>query len=263
MKSIFHIIQTGITGKAGDFKRTRFGKPWVKERIELFKKYNLNSLLNQEDRNFIHWISWCEADQENEDVIKLGQHLKKIEYPYVFTFKRLPYIDTHGNNRDLKERRERMLPLIKKFYKDQAYVYFTVLDSDDLYRKDAIKIIKQTDPNDKKAMFFQIGYGYNFDSKDLCIWVAKWSPPFFTFIFPSETFWDVDKHSEWIRHYHVHHDVDRIFKGVKLPRDMFIQGIHGGNATTRWTNAYRQRIIIDEDQKAGILKDFGIHYAKE
>ena len=83
-KSIFHIVQTIFTGKE-DAKNV-FDRVWLEDRIELFKKFTLKSLLNQTNRNFLHWILW-RPEEKNEPLVQdLARFLRELKYEFVFTF---------------------------------------------------------------------------------------------------------------------------------------------------------------------------------
>lgn len=63
---------------------------WFAQRIEIFKKYTLNSLLNQTCKDFVLWVSFRPQDRENPLVKQLDQD---ITIPHVFTFDGLMYHD--------------------------------------------------------------------------------------------------------------------------------------------------------------------------
>src|SRR3990167_9840934 len=99
MKEI-HIIYTPFTGVGlhGGFR----GNEWFKHRIEIFKNYTLKSMLNQSNKDFIHWFSFRQEELTNQEVFKLDEYLTRLNYPHIFTFDGLMYWDDKFSNYNLK-----------------------------------------------------------------------------------------------------------------------------------------------------------------
>ena len=87
MKDIIHIINTIFTGRGtphlvgGNIEEE--SDNWIGERIYIFKRYTLASLLNQTNRDFLHWICFR---NEKPQWKQLGQYLKILKYNFVFTY---------------------------------------------------------------------------------------------------------------------------------------------------------------------------------
>lgn len=260
-KSFFHIVQTIFTGKE-DAKNV-FDRVWLKDRIELFKKFTLKSLLNQTNRNFLHWILWRPEEKNDILVQDLAKFLKDINYKFVFTFLSTPYFNEKQSFdvvKSLPERLEKSLELVKGFYVDEKVVYLTVIDSDDLFHKDVIQEIQSYDYKFKRALYFSKGYVLEIKTKKLAEWNPTTCPPFYTIFQPAEVFFDSKKHLEYRKGLIFHKHIPKVFNSIPLDGRKFIYGIHGLNDTTFWNNPYKGKEYLSEKEKVLILKDFGIDY---
>src|SRR3990167_6217085 len=66
---------------------------WFAQRIAIFKKYTLQSLLNQTNKNFTIWISFRPEDKDNPLVVELDYYMRALGHPFVFTYNGLMYHD--------------------------------------------------------------------------------------------------------------------------------------------------------------------------
>lgn len=101
----------------GDGKLT---KEWIVERLDIFNNFTLQSFNNQTDKDFEVWLR-CNPENKN-----LTQN-----YPF------------DGNVKVIYDRAKSELEKI-----NTEYLMISRMDSDDLYHKDAIKLMKE------KAVFF-------------------------------------------------------------------------------------------------------------
>ncbi len=256
-----HIIYTSLTGRQGipSFDKN---KDWLKFRIEFFKKYTINSLINQSEHNFLHWISFREKTEEEPLINELREYLKSLNYNFVFTFGFQyphPKYQTKEFRKEIPERLQRSLDIVKKLYQGQKSIYLTFLDSDDLFHRDAIKEIQSYDFKYKRALCFDKGYIYNTNTKVLAQWNPDTCPPFSTILYPVETFFNAKKHLEYRPGYVSHLTVPRLFNVIKLSGRKYIVGCHGMNSTTTWRHSFRGPMYQNEEEKQNILKDFGIN----
>ena len=259
--SFLHIIQTIFTGKE-DTKNV-FDRTWLENRIEIFKKFTLKSLLNQTNKNFLHWFIFRPEEEEEILVQNLAKFLKELDYNFVFTFFSTPYFNEKQSEdvvKSLPERLEKSLEIVKKFYNNEDAVYLTVIDSDDLYYKEAIAEIQKYDYEFKRALYFSKGYVLDIPTKKLAAWNPTTCPPFYTIFHPAEIFFDAKEHLKYKRGLIFHKHIPKVFNAISLEGRKFIYGIHGLNDTTRWGNPYRGQEYPDEEIKRSILKDFGINY---
>jgi len=249
-----HIIQTVLTGRG--VRRLEEETPeWLIGRIELFKKYTLPSLLNQTNRNFLHWISFREPGEEsNEQVIKLKEYLTNLNYNFVFTYNGQPYIDDKiADNRTEDDRFRLSLEKIKDI-EDSDWIYFTVLDSDDMFSKDVVDEIQREKPAFKKALVYQKGYIYDDTTRKLADWDTE-SPPFYTIIYPTEVFVDAIKKREYVDAFKSHEDIIRFLHYKVLSKNKYCVVVHKNNKSTYWEHKYKGQ---EYSQKEKILNNFGI-----
>jgi len=252
--NLLHIIQTVFTGR-------RQGCPsedWLKFRIEIFKNYTLKSLLNQSNRNFLHWISWRSEERDNLLVRDLSKYLKNLKYNFVFTFYGQPIWEPHSNNKNIEEKVAKSLKIIEKFHKGEKYVYFTVLDSDDLFYKDAIKEIQTFEYAENGALWFSRGYVLNTEDGTLSFWNPSTCPPFYTILFEAEKFFNPKSYiSDMISKLKVHHDIPKVYNAIKLEGRKYLVTINGKNIASRWGQGTRKG-NVNVKEKESILKDFGL-----
>lgn len=254
MSKIFHIVQTSLTGRG----LRNWDQEWFKFRIGLFKQYTISSLLNQSAKNFTHWITMRPAEESNPLAQDFVEYLNGVDYSHVVSFTGQPYLYRKCNNRDFKERLETGLAAIKPFYNGEDYVYLTVIDSDDLYHKDAIAEIQSHPFKDKGALYFRQGYLLNMLTMQLGRYTGGMRcPPFWTIQYPADVFFDVEKYIEYGLTV-VHHDIPLKFDATKLTDFRYAMGVHKTNYATRWNDPAQIDEITDDKIKKDILKDFNV-----
>jgi len=236
-----HIIQTVFTGR-GTPEGDQESDEWIKKRIELFKKYSLESLLKQTNRNFLHWISWRNKNELSDE---LEKYLKSINYNFVFTYNGQPYWDDRASNDTLEERLSKDLEVIKNYCKDD-WVYLTVFDSDDIFRKDVIDIIQSKEPKERKAIIFENGYVLNHDTGERAEWNPLTNPPFYTIIYPKDIFLNAKEKLKYDKPFTTHEDVPKIFNCVKITERAYSYVIHGKNKSTRWDHSFKGKIVDEK-----------------
>ena len=94
MKTFKHIVFTRFDTHSA----TKFDSDWLKYRIEIFKKYTLSSLLNQNNKNFVLLIRYCWDFYD--EVQELNRYLETTGIKCFFT-----YFDT-VNDKKIKELNE-------------------------------------------------------------------------------------------------------------------------------------------------------------
>ena len=248
-----HFIYTGFLGRGN----SQHDNEWIEKRIKIFKDFTLKSLLNQTNKNFVHWVSWRKEDKENRLVRVLDSYLNNRGYPHVFTYGGLCLWDDRKRNEqvEFKQRLEQSLPLLAPFVKEE-YVYQTLLDSDDMYRKDVVEEIQELPYKEKGAAGYRSGFVMNFLNNTLARWNPQTCPPFYTIMFDKETFLNPEKHY-YYTHYHSHEYVEHFFDFISLVGKKFIVGIHDDNTTTNWGHRFRGD-TIEGEYKLQRLKDFGL-----
>ncbi len=235
------------------------GDLWMKNRIEIFKKYTLKSILNQTNRNIINWISFREKDKDNPLVLGLIKHLKSLrDYNYAFTFGGVCFWDDKYPNDNLKERLEKTLPALKETIAWRKYVYMTIQPSDDMYMRDMAEKIQCEDFKENKAVGYLRGYILNSQTDQLAEYNPTTTPPFYTIMFTKEDFLDPEKHFELVKNLKSHEYIRREFDFFPYSDPGFCVLVHGENISTTWDISYKGREIKGNEKEA-ILERFGIY----
>ena len=272
MKNIF-LCYTPFTG-LGNYGGMR-GQKWLKNRIEIFKKFTLSSLLNQTSRNFVHWISWRYEERYNPLVKELEIYLKNIDgYKFIFTYSGICFWDDKYPD---NVARERLLNSIHgsigeliDITGDNDYIMMMIVPSDDCYHREAVNEIQagfEKNP-DLQAIGFSKGYIADYVNKKVAEYDPFTNPPFYTIKFPRGIFIDPLKHVEFTA---LKRDVSKYKKGTPCPSHEyigdalkygvikergFLVGTHGENISTIWNHPFKGQLVDDE-----VLKDFGIYDA--
>ena len=254
-----HIINTVMTGRGtprivGDRVLEETDR-WINERIFLFKKYTLASLLNQTNKNFLHWICFRNHNPKWDE---LADYLKSINYNFVFTYNgQCHWDDRSDQNPTLEKRFAKSLEALKPHIEGKKWVYYTLLDSDDMFMKDAVELIQQQEPEMGKSLVFQKGYAINHQTKELADWFCV-SPPFYTIIYPAETFLDPKEKFLYEVGLNSHEDAVEIFRATIMPENKYSYLIHSYNKSTSWEHKFRGKIYTDDNFRKQVFKDLGI-----
>ena len=274
-----HIIYTPFTGVGlhGGFR----GDKWFKHRIEIFKNYTLKSLVNQSNRDFIHWLSFRPEEKGNVRVEELAEYLNKLKYRFIITFDGLMYHDDkftnytlktklrnllmmlwdgwrrkqrislrqvfkytwENKNKSLSKRLERSLKsLIYEVGNDYEWVYMTRIDSDDMFQRDVVELIQAQEPDYKKALVFDKGYILNLKTREVADWNPPTNPPFHTIIFPSNIFFSPLEHIEYYGNFRSHEDVPNVFSAETLDHDSYMVITHEKQIGTAWQDTSLKKV---------------------
>ncbi len=250
--TFIHFLYTPFTG-LGKFQGYR-GDDWLKNRIEIFKKYTLPSLL-QSNRYFIHWISFRSEERNNPLVRGLRRHLEKLrDYNFIFTFGGTCFWDDKYPNDNLKERLEITLPILREGRFKNDFVLETIQPSDDIYWTGAIDTIQESPKEENLALSYGKGYLLNAITGQLAEYNPTTHPPFYTLVYSFETFFNPVKHFEYIDKLKSHELVPKLFKAYNIDRRGFCVVVHGENISTNW-NTFKGREILGEEREK-ILQEF-------
>lgn len=239
--SFVHLLMTPFTG-LGLHNGYR-GDKWLAYRIKIFKKYTLRSLLNQTNRNFVHWVTFRPEERTNPLVMELEEYMKTLDnYPFFFTYGGICFWDDKYPQDKLYERLERTLPAVRDSgflghharLGKVAYVYQTIIASDDMYMDTAIEAIQRTYPSPKKAVGWKSGYMLDALTHRVAEYNPKTLPPFTTIIFPTETFLSPAQHYKYIGPYKSHEYVKDYLDVEVLKGRGFCVNVHGENISTTW-----------------------------
>ena len=75
MKHLIYVPFTGL-GLKGGYR----GDTWLKNRINIFQKFTLVSLLHQSNRDFVLWVQWRPEDELNPLVMQLKKTLNSFHH---------------------------------------------------------------------------------------------------------------------------------------------------------------------------------------
>ena len=262
---VCHLVYTPFTG---------LGKPgfkdndWYQKRIEIFKENTLKSLQGQTNQFFVHWISFREEELQNDLTKQLFSYLCGVQWRTVFTFGGLCWWDDKYKFDKLYERLKSTLPSLEEIVGDAHYVYETVLASDDMYHKGVMESIDKQPFAYKRALVHWNGYVRDINTSKIAEWNPQPGhlPPFYTIMYPADVFLDPKKHTEYVKGFRSHEDIERLFDCVRMPDQRYCVNIHGNNLSTfwEWEENGEKHIHpyigkeIPEEEKGQILKDFGI-----
>ena len=213
------------------------GDEWFQYRIDLWKKYTLQSLKNQKNQNFIYWMSFRPQEITNPLTQQIPDALKECKFKAILSFDGCMFWDDKYPEDDLLGRLKRTLPDLTKIVEDKPYVYMTILASDDMYHEDAIDDIQKELFRLKGSLNHAKGYVYSYKTKKLAIWQPPFperNPPFDTLMFPTEIFLDADKHYNYSGPYKDHWQVTKIFDYKRMADGHFCVGVHEQNISTHW-----------------------------
>ncbi len=233
---IKHIVYCPFLG-TGDFNPDN---KWLLYRMRIFKQFTQRSLPRH--KNYIHLVGFRKEDELNSLVgsFCLDTHITPL-------FSGLLYYDDRSSERSEKNRRiaDRLehLKELENECKDADWIYFTKLDSDDMFHKDAFKEIQKQEPKEKTAFIFQNGYIYNKETQEMSEYNPETCPPFYTICFPKDVFFDPQKHLEYMKGWKSHEDTVKIFKPVYLSDRKYCVLVHGKNTTTTWNHRFRGKSV--------------------
>jgi len=273
-KHLMYVPFTGL-GKHKGFR----GNTWLKNRIEIFKKFVVPSLLAQTNQNFILWISWRREEKNNPLVKELSRWLEnELGYggesyyiPVVHTFSGVCFYDDKYPD---EIARERLINAISGASADILniigecdHILVTLQPSDDCYANNVVEMVQEIlKGSSAQAVGFSKGYIMNYTTKEVAEYNPLTNPPFYTIKFPREIFIDPFKHLQYTA---LKRDVGPYKKGTPLPSHeyigdclrylalpvrRFLVGTHGVNISTNFNIPYKGEAVGRE-----VLNDFGIY----
>ena len=291
--TFIHLIQIPMTGVG---IRPYMGDDWFRYRIEIFKKYTLNSLLNQSNRKFILWLTFRDEERYNPLTLELEQYLRQQNIVAFMTFNGLPYWDDKFST-GLKERCLNFARVLRMAYREKNILGFG-------WRKVLSQLFEDKNANLKERLAYMLthlknnlaidkfnwvyvtridsddmfhqdfireiqefqpfpgaitcrdGYVYNSNTGQLAEWNPKTSPPFHTIVFPSEIFFDPARHVQYFRGFKSHEDVPTVFNSQNIKGRKYCVLIHKQHISTVWDHPWKGPEVTEG--KEDILNDFGI-----
>lgn len=259
---------TGL-GLYGGFR----GNRWLKNRITIFKKFVVSSLVAQTDQDFVLWIGWRPEERTNKHVQELYTWLaENTQFKVVFTYGGLcmwddKYPDDIARDR-LQEAFRRTLPTLMDFAPDCEEIQVLLQPSDDMYDYRTIEDMKQkfAEFPELQAIGYKKGYITNYHSKEVLEYNPTTNPPFFAYRIPREIFFDPGKHMTYISTktdegkykagtpYPSHEWIPNAFRMAFLDRRGFMVGTHGENISTHFNHPFG-----GAKMDSSVLRLFGIY----
>jgi len=229
---------TGL-GLYGGFR----GNRWLRNRIAVFKKFVVPSLLAQTDRDFILWICWRAEEKNNPHVKALKEWLTDTtNLRTVFTYTGVPFWDDKYSDTEARERLfwtlKDALPSLVDLL-EEGEVYWLLQPSDDCYHKETIKSVKTAFATPEiQAVTYTQGYIMNYNTLEGKEYNPKTNPPFFAIKFPKDLFLDPGKHINYTGPYKSHEYIGNKLTLAQFIGRGFIVGCHGENISTHFNNPY-------------------------
>lgn len=257
-----HLILVPFTG-LGLFKGYR-GDVWLKNRINVFKRFTLPSLVAQTNRKYILWICFRPEEQDNPIVKDFVEFLGRVSgLATAVTYHGVPFYDDkypddiarHRVWETLKHSLPELTPIITE---DQ--VYLTIQPSDDCYLSDSFERIQNEPYEEHKSVGFTKGYIMNYNTLELAEYNPKTIPPFFTIMFPKEKFLNPILHFKYIGPYESHEYIVNATNYKVLEGRGFLVGCHGENISTGFNHPFQGEQLSDRDKESVLIRTglFGV-----
>lgn len=190
---------------------------WVDQRLYLFERFFIGSLLHQTETNF--------------DVVLLIR--ENFEY-CVKQFSELVSKYKPWLHIQLVEKQANLYPLAPKLLRKRCekydWVYYTRCDTDDFFSKYAVEKIQEQEPDIRTAITFQQGFNYHLPDYRLACWGSREAPNY-TIIFPTEIFLRERPAHEYGMC--KHRQVKQLFKRIRLDKWQYCIMTHNKSTSTR------------------------------
>jgi hypothetical protein len=270
MRHFLYVPFTGL-GLYNGFR----GQSWLKNRIQIFKQFTVQSLLAQTNQNFTLWVSWRRQERTNRAVQELERYLKSLfgEDRVVFTYSGICFYDDKFED---AEARERLITALHhttgeliNHVGDVKDVVYTIQPSDDCYHTGMVEEIQTLFTNTGyQAIGYKHGYIESYQTKEVREYNPLTNPPFYSIRMAKEIFLDPFKHVQYTA---LKKDVGKYKQGtplpsheyvgdclhyLQIPKRGFLVGTHGENISTHFNNPY-----AGERADNHVLYDFGIYDA--
>lgn len=253
-----HFLTVPFTG-LGLFDGYR-GDTWMMNRIAIFKRFVLPSILNQTNKDFWLWLQFRPQEQDNQIVQDFIESLSSIRgIRVIVTYHGITMWDDKYDDDIAKQRLMRSLegslpelePLIKG-----RYVLDTIQPSDDVYMTDAVDTIQKVAKKNNGAFGWRKGYIMKYDNLEVAEYNPKTIPPFFTIKYPTKTFLSPQKHFDFAP-YKSHEYISNHLSYTECSdKRGFIVGTHGENTSTSFRLAGR---TLGESAKERVLISAGLY----
>ena len=254
IKHFLYVPFTGL-GLHGGYR----GDKWLRNRIKVFYRFVLPSIMNQSNQNFTVWFSWREEDRKNPIVQQFKQTLEGVrDFNFIFTYGGVCFYDDKYPPLEAKDRLlkslQANLPDLKDLVGEAEWVYMTIQPSDDIYLSGAVEAIQAVPPFESMAIGYKDGYIMNYATKEIAEYNPDTLPPFYTIVFPSSVFLNPFEHIRYIGPYVSHEYVKDKFKLRTFVARGFVVGTHGSNISTIFNHPYKGRTLTNEEHDTVLIK---------
>lgn len=215
-------------------EQERLSSKWIQERLTIFYKTALKSLIIQKSLPFSVFI-----DCDSRSLAYIQSELKKREaLPSYIVFN-----TREENDAEVIVRAKRCDKLM-----------IVRMDTDDLYREGYIHALYTMKLKEGvEALVNTKGYIYNYQTYELANYEAP-SPPFYTLIYNAEEYIQGFRYK-----FHGHKEVIQVLKCQKLEGRNFMVSLTGHN-TSSGKGLMKEPFYKEISVKREILRRFGIEY---
>lgn len=239
MKTITHIVQIflDIERPSRDKYNLDLPRSWVKNRVDLFNRFTLPSLLNQSFQDFRIFLL-C-GNKHRQYTSKLEWN-KRVE---------LCYGEGKGGTITTSPGYSKPALRVRKYLEiDTDYIAITRLDSDDMFHRNAMADVRDNViMKDERACLIFKKYLF-WDTVNCYLYPVhhKKSPPFITHVFPRKVYKDYDKFAS--QHFLAHRSAGgKLPETVELPADRVCVMNHEDNIS-RIKRNHRLRLLNKEER---------------
>lgn len=218
---------------------------WWEHRIDIYEHFCLASIKNQTNHDFLLMMRICDYVPE-----KFQTRIHSLLTESGLTFMMF--------NSDKISHQEAITPYVKDF----EYIYYTRIDSDDMFHKEVVNEIQSHEYSYRRVLLFQKGYCYECRENRLQHYFMP-APPFSTIMYPTEIFLDPDKQFQYTQA-KSHDSLINTMCPVKLSENKIIVNVHGTNRITIYNDdrtifkGHETETEIPSEEIDLIVKDFGI-----
>jgi len=241
MKEFINIVNSS-------FMRNIFGgaSGWWEYRIKVWENYHLESLKNQTEKDFYYVLNISNKTPQ-KFIPLMDEVLKRSGLNYLIVNRR--------KEGELKRKIENNFPRVR-------YIYFTRIDTDDVYHKKAIEEVQSYKFKWRRILFFQKGYQYDCANKEMRHYKMK-SPPFYTIMFPWNILFDVEKRGVYKASHGSHDLLYDSMDPVVMSENKIMVLVHQRNKRARPEHIFfNPDWYIPKGEHKKILEEFGIEENK-
>ncbi len=222
---------------------------WWADRAVIFRDWTLKSLAAQTDQDFEVVVSFRSLDyRPGNDVLTacLNYHAATIDQARarLITFGR-PYQPWQYH----------IAPNQADFFCDtfggtDEWLAILTMDSDDCYERTVVERIRAVKPRAGLCCWFAKGFLYGItDGRMARFGSVKGPPPFFCKFYSPESLSSPARFNAYRTSWGLncyHHETSRRKVNEPMPDWLFLQTIHGANATTAWTDPHTTKHITGD-----------------